>query len=78
MSVSHLLIVNIAACAPIYICTWRPSLYLSHEGLLFLILLLSRAALLCTAGMKTDRIRMDMADITFVFIFLVRFGFEYG
>ena len=29
-------------------------------------------------GMKTDRIRTDITDITFVFIFLSRFGFEYG
>ena len=29
-------------------------------------------------GMKTDRIRTDIIDIIFVFIFLVRFGFEYG
>jgi hypothetical protein len=29
-------------------------------------------------GMKTDRIRMDITDIIFVFIFLVGFGFKYG
>jgi len=29
-------------------------------------------------GMKTDRIRTDITDIIFVFIFLVGFGFEYG
>ena len=29
-------------------------------------------------GMKTDRIRTDITDITFVFIFLSGFGFEYG
>ena len=29
-------------------------------------------------GMKTDRIWMDITDITFVFIFLSGFGFEYG
>jgi hypothetical protein len=29
------------------------------------------------AGMKTDRIRTDITDIIFVFIFLVGFGFEY-
>ena len=29
-------------------------------------------------GMKTDRIRMDITDITLVFIFLSGFGFEYG
>ena len=28
-------------------------------------------------GMKTDRIRTDIIDITFVFIFLFGFGFEY-
>ena len=28
-------------------------------------------------GMKTDRIRTDISDIIFVFIFLVRFEFEY-
>jgi len=28
--------------------------------------------------MKTDRIRTDITDIIFVFIFLVEFGFEYG
>ena len=28
--------------------------------------------------MKTDRIRTDIIDITFVFIFLFEFGFEYG
>jgi len=28
--------------------------------------------------MKTDRIRTDITDIIFVFIFLVGFGFEYG
>ena len=27
---------------------------------------------------KTDRIRMDITDIIFIFIFLVGFGFEYG
>jgi len=39
--------------------------------------------LLCTCclllvGMKTDRIRTNIIDITFVFIFLSGFGFEYG
>jgi len=29
-------------------------------------------------GMKTDRIRTDIINIIFVFIFLVEFGFEYG
>ena len=29
-------------------------------------------------GMKTDRIRTDITNIIFVFIFLVEFGFEYG
>jgi len=29
-------------------------------------------------GMKTDRIRTDIIDIIFVFVFLVEFGFEYG
>ena len=29
-------------------------------------------------GMKTDRIRMDTTDITFVFIFLFGIEFEYG
>ena len=29
-------------------------------------------------GMKTDQIRTDITDITFVFIFLLGFGFEYG
>ena len=29
-------------------------------------------------GMKTDRIRTDITNITFVFIFLSGFGFEYG
>jgi len=29
-------------------------------------------------GMKTDRIRTDITDIIFVFIFLVGVGFEYG
>jgi hypothetical protein len=29
-------------------------------------------------GMKTDRIRMDITDIVFVFIFMSGFGFEYG
>jgi hypothetical protein len=29
-------------------------------------------------AMKTDRIRMDIANIIFVFIFLSGFGFEYG
>ena len=28
--------------------------------------------------MKTDRIRTDITDIIFIFIFLVEFGFEYG
>jgi len=28
--------------------------------------------------MKTDQIRTDITDITFVFIFLSKFGFEYG
>jgi hypothetical protein len=28
-------------------------------------------------GMKTDRIRTDITDITFVFIFLFGFGLEY-
>ena len=28
--------------------------------------------------MKTDRIRTDITDITFVFIFLSGFGFEYA
>jgi len=31
-----------------------------------------------TLGMKTDRIRTDITDIIFVFIFLVGFEFEYG
>jgi hypothetical protein len=30
------------------------------------------------AGMKTDRIRTDITDIVFVFIFMSGFGFEYG
>jgi hypothetical protein len=30
------------------------------------------------AGMKTDRIRTDMTDIVFIFIFISGFGFEYG
>jgi len=30
------------------------------------------------AGTKTDRIRTDITDITFVFIFLSGFGFEYN
>ena len=29
-------------------------------------------------GMKTDRIRTDIIDIIFVFIFLIEFIFEYG
>jgi hypothetical protein len=29
-------------------------------------------------GMKTDRIRTDITDIVFVFIFMSGFGFEYG
>ena len=29
-------------------------------------------------AMKTDRIRTNIIDIIFIFIFLVRFGFEYG
>jgi hypothetical protein len=29
-------------------------------------------------GMKTDRIRTDITDIVFVFIFISGFGFEYG
>jgi hypothetical protein len=29
-------------------------------------------------GMKTDRIRTDVTDIVFVFIFMSGFGFEYG
>ena len=29
-------------------------------------------------GMKTDRIRTDITDIIFIFIFLVEFGFEHG
>jgi hypothetical protein len=29
-------------------------------------------------GMKTDRIRTDIIDIIFVFIFLVGFRFKYG
>jgi hypothetical protein len=29
-------------------------------------------------GMKTDRIRTDITDIVFVFIFMSEFGFEYG
>jgi hypothetical protein len=28
--------------------------------------------------MKTDRIWTDITDIVFVFIFMSRFGFEYG
>ena len=32
----------------------------------------------CWVGMKMDRIWTDITDITFVFIFLSRFGFEYG
>ena len=32
----------------------------------------------CVVEMKTDRIRTDIIDIIFVFIFLVEFGFEYG
>jgi hypothetical protein len=30
------------------------------------------------SGMKTDRIRTDITDIIFVFIFISGFGFEYG
>ena len=39
-----------------------------------------REVKVCTlaVGMKTDQIRMDITDITFVFIFLSGFGFEYG
>jgi hypothetical protein len=33
---------------------------------------------LCAAGMKTDRIRTDITDIVFVFIFMSGFGFEHG
>jgi hypothetical protein len=29
-------------------------------------------------GMKTDRIRTNITDIVFVFIFMSGFGFEYG
>jgi hypothetical protein len=29
-------------------------------------------------GMKTDRIRTDITDIVFVFVFMSGFGFEYG
>jgi hypothetical protein len=29
-------------------------------------------------GMKTDRIRTNITDIIFVFIFMSGFGFEYG
>jgi hypothetical protein len=29
-------------------------------------------------GMKTDRIRTDITDIVFVFIFMSGFGFKYG
>ena len=29
-------------------------------------------------GMKTNRIRTDITDITFVFIFFVGLGFQYG
>jgi hypothetical protein len=29
-------------------------------------------------GMKTDRIRTDITDIVFVFIFMSGLGFEYG
>jgi hypothetical protein len=32
----------------------------------------------CQLGMKTDRIRTDITDIIFVFIFMSEFGFEYG
>jgi hypothetical protein len=32
----------------------------------------------CAVGMKTDRIRTDITDIVFVFIFMSGFGFEYG
>jgi hypothetical protein len=32
----------------------------------------------CSVGMKTDRIRTDITDIVFVFIFMSGFGFEYG
>jgi len=32
----------------------------------------------CVVGMKTDRIRTNIIDIIFVFIFLIEFGFEYG
>jgi hypothetical protein len=31
-----------------------------------------------TGWMKTDRVRMDIADIIFIFIFLSKFRFEYG
>ena len=36
------------------------------------------AATYARVGMKTDRIRTDITDIIFVFIFLVGIGFEYG
>jgi hypothetical protein len=35
-------------------------------------------ACLISLGMKTDRIRTDITDIVFVFIFMHGFGFEYG
>jgi hypothetical protein len=31
----------------------------------------------CAVGMKTDRIRTDITDIVFVFVFMSGFGFEY-
>ena len=38
----------------------------------------SKASLMVEVGMKTDRIRTNITDIIFVFIFLVGFIFEYG
>jgi len=37
-----------------------------------------RSSSMSTLGIKMDRIRTDITDITFVFIFLSGFGFEYG
>jgi hypothetical protein len=38
----------------------------------------SDAPPLLSSGMKTDRIRTDITDIVFVFVFMSGFGFEYG
>jgi hypothetical protein len=50
----------------------------ARDPVLFIFLLRPCALGASQVVMKTDRIQTDITDITFVFIFLFGFRFEYG